>query len=213
MNSAVFSPDGARITSASNDQTVGLWDVKAGAVICEPLWGHSAWVRFVTFSPDGAEIASSLSDEKVQLWDAKTGTTIGEPLRGHTGAVRSVTFLNDTRIASVSSDETTRLWDHAPINRAENKPASQAFSSLAGPSNNFSSHPSNLLPPKSLRLAGDGWILGPNDELILWIPFGMRNQFPFFEHDEADLIRNIDFSKFACGEEWTKCYHKNIKEY
>ena len=72
VNSVAFSPDGATLTSASEDKTVRLWDTKNGRTI-KTLEGHTDEVTSVVFSPDGATLASASGDKTVRLWDAKTG--------------------------------------------------------------------------------------------------------------------------------------------
>ena len=70
MLGLAFSLDGHRLASASNDQTVRLWNPDTGQPIRAPLTGHSAAVLGVGFSPDGHRLASASSDQTVRLWPA-----------------------------------------------------------------------------------------------------------------------------------------------
>ncbi|KIK38133.1 hypothetical protein CY34DRAFT_809670 [Suillus luteus UH-Slu-Lm8-n1] len=110
--SVSFSPDGTRIVTGSQDNTVRLWDAVTGEPVGGPLRGHTSAVTSVSFSPDGSHIVTCSHDETVRLWDAGTGEPVGEPLRGHTHFVTSVSFSPDgTRIVTGSQDNTARLWD------------------------------------------------------------------------------------------------------
>jgi len=117
VKSVAFSPDGQRIVSGSEDNTLRLWDANTGAAIGQPLEGHGADEDFsgvisVAFSPDGQRIVSGGFDKTLRLWDANTGAAIGQPLEGHGGAVFSVAFSPDgQRIVSGGFDKTLRLWD------------------------------------------------------------------------------------------------------
>jgi WD40 repeat protein len=110
INSVVFSPDGKTFASASDDQTIKLWDVASGEVL-NTFSGHEAFVNSVVFSPDGNIIASASGDQTIKLWDVASGDILAT-LSGHEGWVSSVVFSPDGNvIASASDDQMIKLWD------------------------------------------------------------------------------------------------------
>ena len=105
-----WSPDGKSLASASNDNTVRLWDFASGREL-RRLEGHSSSVRSVAWSPDGKSLASASDDNTVRLWDAETGRERCH-LKDHSDGVRSVSWSPDGKtLASASVDETVRLWN------------------------------------------------------------------------------------------------------
>ena len=64
----MFSSDGMRIVSGSNDSSVQVWDMVTGVELKE-LKGHTNWVSSVAFSSDGTQIVSGSYDESVRVWD------------------------------------------------------------------------------------------------------------------------------------------------
>ena len=72
---AAFSPDGARILTASTDKTAKLWDAASGKLIAS--FDHQACVKHGAFSPDGARILTACWDRQTaKLWDAASGKLI-----------------------------------------------------------------------------------------------------------------------------------------
>jgi hypothetical protein len=109
VRSVCWSPDGTRLSSASADTTVRIWDADTGAQLAE-LNGHFSIVNSVSWSPDGSRLASASWDNTVQVWNAHTGSQLDE-LKGHSSYVNSVSWNPDgSRLASASSDETVRVW-------------------------------------------------------------------------------------------------------
>jgi WD40 repeat protein len=110
ITSLAISPDGKKLASGSEDNTVQLWDVETGKQLTT-LTGHSDYVLSVAFSPDGGKLASGSKDKTVRLWDVSTGTQL-TTLKGHSSDVSSVAFSPDgKKLASGSDENTVRLWD------------------------------------------------------------------------------------------------------
>jgi WD40 repeat protein len=61
----VFSPDGSRILTASDDHTARLWDVGKWLATLE---GHTGSVRRAVFSPDDSRILTASDDNTARLW-------------------------------------------------------------------------------------------------------------------------------------------------
>jgi WD40 repeat protein len=72
VRSVVFSPDGTKLASSSDDHTVKVWAVETG-ICLQTLTGHQGTVWCVAFSLDGQRLASGSEDETLQLWHVETG--------------------------------------------------------------------------------------------------------------------------------------------
>ena len=72
MYCVAFSPDGSRVVSGSEDNTVRIWNVATGESEAE-LKGHSGRVSSVVFSPDGSHVVSGSEDNTVRIWTIATG--------------------------------------------------------------------------------------------------------------------------------------------
>ncbi len=92
IKSVAFSPDGTKIVSGSDDQTIKVWDSGAPGAHKSPLLGqarcmlacltgnlellsektnaHSNGITSVAFSPDGTKVVSGSYDKTIKVWDS-----------------------------------------------------------------------------------------------------------------------------------------------
>ncbi|EMD37410.1 hypothetical protein CERSUDRAFT_49856 [Gelatoporia subvermispora B] len=235
--SVAFSPDGAQIVSGSQDSTVQLWDARTGNVVMEPLRGHTESVLSVTFSPNGKLVASGSYDATVWLWNAATGVPVMEPLEGHSDAVHSIAFSPDgTRLVSGSADNTIRVWDVTPGDSwlgSQGGQGGMIWSAIASsfgravamrsapslePNFAVTSQPSQTSqaddePHEMLYLDGEsGWIKGPHDELIMWIPkdYWRGVLMPRTRMLIGQYRATLDGGRFVHGDRWMDCYTPNM---
>jgi WD40 repeat protein len=110
-----FSPDGARLFSASQDRTTKVWDLKTRQEALT-LRGHGDTVRGLALSRDGHLLATGSSDGTIRLWDAALPER-NEPgevyaLEGHAEPVFAVRFgPRGRRAYSLDLGATLRGWD------------------------------------------------------------------------------------------------------
>ena len=101
VTSAVFSPDGKHILTASGDKTARIWDLDAPETIAV-LSGHTHIVFGAVYSSDGRRIAIASFDNTARVWDVETAKTIAV-LHGHGGgSVLNAVFSPDASLVITS---------------------------------------------------------------------------------------------------------------
>ncbi|SME88048.1 FOG: WD40 repeat [Streptomyces sp. Amel2xC10] len=168
-----YSPNGKSLASASEDNTVRLWNVTAPDGNAEPakLTGLF-WA--LAFSPDGRTLAGGGADGTIHLWNAADGSLVGT-LEGHKQQVSSLAFSPDGRtLASGGLDASLRLW--SPADR-------KLLERLDGHDSNVASVE---FSPDGKTLASGSW----DNSVRLWSVAG-RKSVARFSH--ANYVSSVAF--------------------
>jgi WD40 repeat protein/transcriptional regulator with XRE-family HTH domain len=109
--SVTYSPDGARLATASEDETARVWDAVTGQELLS--FSQPAGFLVIRFSPDGTRLATADNVGTASVWDAATGEKL-LTLSGHADFVQSLAWSRDgARLATGSGDTTAKVWDAA----------------------------------------------------------------------------------------------------
>ncbi|KAF8553461.1 WD40 repeat-like protein [Imleria badia] len=114
----LWSRDGSRLFSGSDDETIRCWNTDTGEQIGRLWTGHTNCILSLSLSPDGSILASASSDETVRFWDSTSGHVIGQDLQ-HDDDVNAVSFSPSGEfVASATGDGTIYLW---PVPRLDSR--------------------------------------------------------------------------------------------
>jgi len=112
VNSAIFSPDGEHILTASDDGTARLWDAIGQELAV--LEGHKDPVKSAIFSLDGERILTTSDDGTARLWDA-AGQELAV-LTDRRANINAAAFSPGGEVIVTASDDGAALiWSDLPI--------------------------------------------------------------------------------------------------
>ena len=105
----VWSRDGMRVASGSEDRSAIIWDVCGGTGRAR-LGGHDNFVYALAWSPDESQLATGTMFA-VRVWDAYDGELLAIDRQTH-DIICSLAWAPDgRRLASGAGDRCIRVWD------------------------------------------------------------------------------------------------------
>ncbi|MBN1756842.1 MAG: TIR domain-containing protein [Chitinispirillaceae bacterium] len=107
VGKAVFSMDGTRIISCSNDSTVAVWNAVTGQRLHS--FHHNGIVNAVSLSPDEKRVATAAKDSIIRLYDYTSGELL------HTfridDEVQDVSFSSIKPVLAANTDMDIYTWN------------------------------------------------------------------------------------------------------
>ena len=110
ISQLLVSPNGRMLASASNDQSIKLWDLALALRPEEDAQGHSSWVNCIAFSPDSSLVATASHNHTLQLWNAKTSES-KRLLRSHDKWISDIVISPTNHLLAAAGDQSVKLWD------------------------------------------------------------------------------------------------------
>jgi WD40 repeat protein/serine/threonine protein kinase len=108
---ALFSCDGRKLVTGSDDGTARLWDVSTGALLLPPL-PHGGKVHLLRLTPDERLLITGSLDGVARVWSLTTGQLAMEPIR--VGDIRDISLAPDgAEIVTGGRDGAVRRWQLA----------------------------------------------------------------------------------------------------
>ncbi|MGA2296281.1 MAG: T9SS type A sorting domain-containing protein [FCB group bacterium] len=107
-----FSPDGNKIITGSDNNSIYLWDANTGTLL-NTFIGHSKNIYNAYFSPDGTEIISGSDDYTIKIWDTKSGSLLKTvTIKGDYDIRGEVEFSPDGKqFVDFCKDTSVILWN------------------------------------------------------------------------------------------------------
>ena len=110
VTSAVFSRQGDRVLTVSQDKTARIWQLTQPPKLLQSL-SHDSPVLCGNFSPDGQWVVTGSEDRQTRVWRVVDGMPLVQ-FSGHSSSVTAVAFSNDRqRLLTASRDHLAKLWD------------------------------------------------------------------------------------------------------
>lgn len=192
VTSAMFSPDGERILTASNDGSAKVWGAATGTLFLTLSHGDS--VNSAEYSWDQSKIITASNDRTAKIWDAKTGQLILS--LEDTDKIEAAKFSHDGKFAFTQSGIALRAWkiaENDKVQKHKNAITAAEFSPDGNRVLSASADSSSVEDEKS------GRIWNPKDgEIAFFLKNAGAINSAVYSHDGRKIVTAVS----SCAKVW-----------
>ncbi|CCM05742.1 uncharacterized protein FIBRA_07974 [Fibroporia radiculosa] len=209
VTSVAISHDGRRVVSDSDDGTIRTWNTTSGVTTSLDTqirpFGAPTFARTDSFTSNTTQSVST-NVEAVGVQTSVTSRMLND-VRKMVGW-RQKQKLSEQMACTCdpyNSDQSTNI----NVDALHDRPicySSNPAHALKIPTTFWgNSAPSSLLPDE------EGWVVGPEGQLLFWVPIELMDPSRMYAPGNALVIPNdglqLDLSRFTHGEAWHQCYN------
>ncbi|WP_313949419.1 WD40 repeat domain-containing protein [Anabaena sp. FACHB-709] len=186
--SVALTKDGQTLVSASEDQTIKVWNLET-AKVTTTLQGHTDTVRAIALTPDDQTLISGSADKTIKIWNLQR-LRIKRTLSSHAGGIWSLAISSDGQtLVTAHENGSIQIW---------NFPTGQLLRTIKG-------HQGRIF---SVAMSPDGETFatgGIDKKIKIWNLYTGECLHTITEHQ--DTVRALVFSrdgKMLASSSWDK---------
>ena len=200
INALSFSDSGDSLALAFDDADYWIYLCSTShnwRAVAQEKSGDGRWGKSIIWLRGKPIVCIGWDDGTASLWNVETQSTISGPLYHSRGFCQVAISPDGKTLATGTKEECIKIWD---------------VEMLLGQGESGTGDPFQILKAENPQLFDgckyrNGWIIGPGDERLLWVPLERFEINPALKYTTVSgVFKGLDFSKFVHGEGWAKCY-------
>lgn len=187
INDIEYSPDGTKIATCSEDNTIKIWEIATGREMTT-MFGHTKAVNDLAFAPDSKTLVSVSDDRKVIIWNVETGKSV-KVISDHKNKVLGVDYSPSGEYFATCGADKVVLLHNVSSGKSEEL---YEFKSEVNRVKFLNS--GNVLYTETDRLLSkNAFFTIPQGKMVTWVPGGGATSISFDSEDKKFMVGRVQY--------------------